>query len=324
MSDLQPGKTVEIAPGVQRLVAPNASMMTGPGTNTYLLGDPVIAVIDPGPNDASHLAAIQRAAPEIELIFVTHTHADHSSGAATLARLTGGRLVGRNPPRDGHQDETFVSQLQPHRDQCFPLSCGTLRAIDTPGHASNHVCYLFEEEGLLFSGDHVLDGVTPVIIPPDGDMAAYLESLRRLKSYAPIAIAPGHGNVLHSPIKVMDGIIAHREKREAKVVAALQRLGRGTLSELLPFVYDDVPPQLHALARLSLEAHLIKLEREARCARGDWGAAQSAHAALAEAAGGGLHVLARESELHTGARVNESHDKVRDSEIWLDLSSKRA
>jgi glyoxylase-like metal-dependent hydrolase (beta-lactamase superfamily II) len=265
MNDLIPGRPVRIASGVQRLVAPNASMMTGPGTNTYLLGDPPFAVIDPGPDDPRHLETIKREAPGLELIFVTHTHPDHSSGAKSLAQDTGATLVGRTPPRDGRQDETFAPDLQPHRDQCFPLAFGMLRAIDTPGHASNHVCYFYEDEALLFTGDHVLEGVTPVIIPPDGDMAAYLESLRRLKSYAPEAIAPGHGHVIQSPIAAIDQVIAHREKREAKVAAALRGIGRGTLDTLIPLVYDDVRPELHKIARLTLEAHLIKLTREGRC-----------------------------------------------------------
>jgi glyoxylase-like metal-dependent hydrolase (beta-lactamase superfamily II) len=265
MSDLTPGRPVRIASGVQRLVAPNASMMTGPGTNTYLLGDPPFAVIDPGPDDEQHLAAIRRAAPHLELIFVTHTHSDHSLGVKPLAAATGATIVGRTPPQDGRQDETFEPHLQPHRDQCFPLAFGMLRAIDTPGHASNHICYFYDDESLLFTGDHVLEGITPVIIPPDGDMAAYLESLRRLKSYAPEAIAPGHGHVIQSPIKAIDQLIAHREKREAKVAAALREAGGGTLDTLLPLVYDDVRPELHKIARLTLEAHLIKLTREGRC-----------------------------------------------------------
>jgi glyoxylase-like metal-dependent hydrolase (beta-lactamase superfamily II) len=262
--DLTPGRPVRIAPAVQRLVAPNASMMTGPGTNTYLLGDPPFGVIDPGPDDAGHLATIQRHAPGLELIFITHTHGDHSTGAKALAAATGAKLVGRKPPNDGRQDETFAPDLQPHRDQCFPLAFGMLRAIDTPGHASNHICYFYEDEALLFTGDHVLEGITPVIIPPDGDMAAYLEALRRLKSYAPQAIAPGHGRVIQSPIAAIDALIAHREKREAKVVAALRKVGTGTLDTLIPLVYDDVKPELHNLARLTLEAHLIKLAREGR------------------------------------------------------------
>jgi glyoxylase-like metal-dependent hydrolase (beta-lactamase superfamily II) len=142
-----------------------------------------------------------------------------------------------------------------------------LRAIHTPGHASNHVCYLVEGSLLLFSGDHVLDGVTPVILAPDGDMAAYLDALHRLKTYGPRAIAPGHGRVLTNPIETIDGVIAHRAKREAKVLGVLTSMGRGTTDELLPKVYSDVKPQLLRIARLSLEAHLIKLEREGRAGR---------------------------------------------------------
>ena len=160
-----------------------------------------------------------------------------------------------------------MPDIEPQREQTFALPHATLRSIDTPGHASNHVCYLLQEQGLLFSGDHILDGVTPVIIPSDGAVADYLESLRRLKTYPLKAIAPGHGRVLPEPLAVIDGIIAHRERREAKVQRTLAGLGAGTLDELLPGVYDDVRPELLTLARMSLEAHLIKLEREGYCRR---------------------------------------------------------
>jgi glyoxylase-like metal-dependent hydrolase (beta-lactamase superfamily II) len=270
MSEFEPGRLVRVALAVQRLVAPNPSLLTGPGTNTYLLGDPPSAVIDPGPADETHVAAIVRSAPALALILATHTHPDHSPAAAALARLTGARVVGRAAPGDGRQDLTFSADIQPERDQRFQIvGAGALRAIDTPGHASNHVCYLLEQEGMLFSGDHILDGVTPVIIPPDGIMADYLESLRRLRRLPLRTIAPGHGRVLQEPHAVIDGIIAHREEREAKVLRALKRIGRGTLEQLLPYVYDDVRPELHALARFSLEAHLIKLEQSGLCARDD-------------------------------------------------------
>ena len=183
-----------IAPGVQRLLAPNASMMTGPGTNTWLLGDPPVAVLDPGPDIPSHVEAILAAAPRLETIFVTHTHPDHSPAAATLKARCGARLVGRPAPRDGRQDEHFVPDVIPARDGIFAAGSLRLRAIDTPGHASNHVCWLLEGAGLLFSGDHILEGVTPVIPVPDGDLAAYLEALERLKRYPLRAIAPGHGS----------------------------------------------------------------------------------------------------------------------------------
>ncbi|HEX7416570.1 MAG TPA: MBL fold metallo-hydrolase, partial [Steroidobacteraceae bacterium] len=180
---------------------------------------------------------------------------------------SGARLIGRSAPAGARQDASFNPQHVPARDEQFRLGAATLRAIDTPGHASNHVCYLLEQEGLLFSGDHVLDGVTPVILAPDGDMTDYLESLRRLKSYPLVAIAPGHGGVLAQPFTVIDSIIAHRGAREAKVVAALARLAAPTTDELLASVYDDVSPRLHEFARCTLEAHLLKLEREGRCRR---------------------------------------------------------
>ncbi len=290
--DLQPGRLVRISPTVQRIVAPNASLMTGPGTNSYVLGSPPVAVLDPGPDDPAHLARLHAAAPQLRFVFVTHTHRDHSCGARALANATGAAIVGLPPPSDGLQDMSCVPSIPARHDTVFRLAADAsaddsgqvarsdgaaaagraiqahspiqLRAIHTPGHASNHVCFLLEEEGLLFSGDHVLDGVTPVILPPDGDMAAYLESLERLKRYHPNAIAPGHGRVLGDPASVIDGIIAHRARREAKVLAVLNAVGRGALEELLPRVYDDVRPELLPIARYSLEAHLIKLQREGR------------------------------------------------------------
>jgi len=282
---LTPGVLVRISADVQRLTASNASLMTGPGTNTYLLGDPPVAVLDPGPDDAAHLSLLVQAAPRLRFVFVTHTHRDHSCGARSLAAATGAPIVGLRPPADGRQDDSCVPDLQPANDHLFVLSplrgaetppadsskqaasAPRLRAIHTPGHASNHVCYLLEEEGLLFSGDHVLDGVTPVILAPDGDMSAYIDSLQRLKRYPLRAIAPGHGRVLQDPIDVIDKVIAHRGRREAKVLSVLDALGRAGLADLLPRVYDDVRPELLPIARLTLEAHLIKLAREGRSAR---------------------------------------------------------
>ena len=267
MSVFEPGRLVSVAPGVQRLVAPNPSLMTGPGTNTYLLGEPVTAVVDPGPLDDAHLAAVIRAAPRLELVLVTHTHPDHSCGAMRLAELTGARLVGRAPPLHGHQDRSFSPDIDPaDMDHVLPAR-GALRALETPGHASNHVCYLLVAEGLLFSGDHILDGVTPVIAPPDGDMAQYVDSLRRLARLELRAIAPGHGRVLERPLEVIEGIIDHRQRREARVLSALAQRRQAAIDELLAPVYADVRPELHALARQSLEAHLIKLAHEGRCRR---------------------------------------------------------
>jgi glyoxylase-like metal-dependent hydrolase (beta-lactamase superfamily II) len=303
--DLRPGRLVRLSARVQRLVAPNASLMTGPGTNSYVLGDPAVAVLDPGPDDPAHLERLRQAAPGLRFVFVTHTHRDHACGARALADAAGAPIVGRPPPSDGLQDLSCVPSIEARHDSVFELNGRSgdagaagaashaihspdltrLRAIHTPGHASNHVCFLLEEEGLLFSGDHVLDGVTPVILPPDGDMAAYLHSLELLKRYEPRAIAPGHGRVLGEPLRVIDGIVAHRGRREAKVLAVLGAVGQGEIDVLLPKVYDDVRVELLPIARYSLEAHLIKLEREGRATRTRevWSpSAAAAHSAAGE------------------------------------------
>ncbi len=262
--DLTPGLPQRIAPRAWRLVAPNASAMTGPGTNTYLLGDPPVAVLDPGPDDPAHLAAILAVVPRPQQVFVTHTHRDHSPLATRLAVHSGARLFGRRPPGDGRQDLSFEPAHEPVRDETFEVGGCRLRAIDTPGHASNHVCWLLEPDGLLFTGDHLLDGVTPVILAPDGDMTDYLDSLERLRGYALSRLAPGHGRVLQSPYAVIDQVVAHRLRREAMVAAALASAGEASVDELVAVVYRGLGPELQRFARLSLLAHLIKLGREQR------------------------------------------------------------
>lgn len=263
-AELTPGVPRRIAPGVWRLVAPNASAMTGPGTNTYLLGDPPCAVLDPGPDDPAHLAAILALVPRPSHVFVTHTHRDHSPLAARLAGRFSTVQVGRCPPDDGRQDLSFVPAREPSRDEVFEVDGLRLRAIDTPGHASNHVCWLLETESLLFTGDHLLDGVTPVILAPDGNMSDYLDSLRRLRGYALQRLAPGHGRVLEQPYELIDQVIAHRLRREAAVLAALVRLREASVDELLPVVYPGLDAELQRFARLSLLAHLIRLGRDQR------------------------------------------------------------
>jgi glyoxylase-like metal-dependent hydrolase (beta-lactamase superfamily II) len=269
-NQLIPGKAVAIADGVRRIVAGNAGMMTGPGTNTYLLGTGEIAVLDPGPDEPRHLDAILAAAgAPIRWIIVTHTHADHSPLASRLAELTGARVSGLPPPGDGRQDATFEPRHLPRDGERLSLGDQELVAIHTPGHASNCVCYLLEREGLLFTGDHVLEGVSPVILPPDGDMSAYLRSLEKLKSYDFERIAPGHGGVMGRGKDVLAALHAHRLAREEKILGALRRMGAATLDELTPAVYDDVPAERHRWARLTLEAHLIKLAGEGRAGDAD-------------------------------------------------------
>ncbi|HSQ72154.1 MAG TPA: MBL fold metallo-hydrolase, partial [Rubrivivax sp.] len=172
-------------------------------------------------------------------------------------------VSGRIAAHPQWQDKSFAPDVEPRHGDRLPLGPGsTLRVIHTPGHASNHLCYLLEEERLLFTGDHVMQGSTVVINPPDGDMAAYLQALRMLLEEDLQWLAPGHGFLVAEPHAVLRALIAHRLKREAKVTVALRQAGPASLDDLLPRVYDDVPAALHAMARRSLLAHLLKLRGE--------------------------------------------------------------
>lgn len=259
-----PGRLDRVAPLLARLTAPNPGVMTGPGTNTYLVGEGDLAVVDPGPDDEDHLRAVRDAAAAlggaIRWVLVTHTHRDHAPGAARLASWTGAEVVGFGPS-DGFRPDRAVGDGWILEGASFRL-----RALHTPGHASDHLCWLLEGSGILLSGDHVMDGVTVVIAPPDGDMAAYMANLRRLLEVEPplSAIAPGHGRLLDRPVDVVGAVLAHRLAREERVAAALAASGRSTVDELVGRVYADVSPELHGIARSSLWAHLRKLAAEGR------------------------------------------------------------
>lgn len=258
----------QLAPAVRRLVAPNPSMMTGPGTNTYFFGRDEIAVLDPGPIIESHLQSIQdMAGAPIKWILVTHTHPDHSPAALELAKLTGAELLGRPAPDGEHQDKTFVPDRLLEDGDRVSIDGVEIEAIQTPGHASNHVCYRQCELDWVFTGDHVIDGSTVVIDPPDGNMKHYLQSLSRLKELQCAALAPGHGEVIDDPRTVIDWIIEHRLEREAKVVAALSSNPGLSSLELVPHVYKDVDKKLYGWAERSLLAHLLKLEHDGAVAQ---------------------------------------------------------
>ncbi len=277
MRSIIPGTCVSLGAGVRRIVAGNAGLMTGPGTNTYLFGEREVAVLDPGPDDTRHLQAILAAAGgAVRWIVATHSHPDHSPLVRRLAERTGARIIGLPPPDDGRQDTTFAPQHLPGDGERLPLGDVSLVAIHTPGHASNCVCYLLQSERLLFTGDHVLEGVSPVILAPDGDMSAYLQSLGKLDAYDFERIAPGHGDIMDRGKQILSALRAHRMAREEKVLRTLSRLGSATLDELTPAVYDDVAVERHPWARLTLEAHLIKLARESRAGEcgGIWRLAQ--------------------------------------------------
>jgi len=234
--------------------------MTGPGTNTYLFGTSAIAVVDPGPNLEDHIERIeQTAGAAIRWILVTHTHPDHSPAAMPLATRTGAEVLGIPAPKGEQQDMTFSPDRVLADGDALETEEFRLEAVHTPGHASNHLCYLHAETDWLVTGDQVIDGSTVVINPPDGNMKAYIESLRRLKNMNSGALLPGHGERIDDPIRAIDWIIDHRLEREAKVLAALQANPGSSPQDLVPQVYQDVPEHLFGLAERSLLAHLLKL-----------------------------------------------------------------
>jgi glyoxylase-like metal-dependent hydrolase (beta-lactamase superfamily II) len=255
---LVPGVASALSPMVRRVLAPNPGVMTGPGTNTYLVGIDEVAVIDPGIDDAGHLDAIVGCGGDrIRWILCTHTHPDHSPGAAGLKERTGAPVLAF-ASRDGLVvDDTITEGFRIEATE-FRLT-----ALHTPGHASNHLCYLLEEERLLFSGDHIMQGSTVVIAPPDGDMAAYLDSLERLKKLRLKAIAPGHGHLIDDPNAVIDGYISHRLDREQHVIGRLQA-GDTTVADIAGNIYVDLIDELVPRSRQTVHAHLRKLAAEGR------------------------------------------------------------
>ena len=258
---VQAGEVQELAPGVRRLTAPNPGMMTGPGTNTYLIGTESVAVIDPGPVIDSHLQMIVDHA-DVRWIIATHTHPDHSPGTVRLVEMTGATVIGMPAPEGPHQDSTFRPDHIPMDGESLVGPDFELQLLHTPGHASNHLCILHTGTQWLMTGDHVMAGSTVVIDPPDGDMRDYLASLRRLRELPLNGILPGHGPLLPQPIEVIDWIVSHRLEREGQVVAAVEQNPGFTSHQLVPIVYLDVGEHLFDLAERSLLAHLIKLERD--------------------------------------------------------------
>lgn len=260
------GVASALSPMVRRIVCANPSVMTGPGTNTYLVGIDEIAVIDPGPDDPVHLDAIAGCGGDrIRWILLTHTHEDHAPGTKGLQERTGAEVLGYATKLP---DGLRVDRSLQDRDVVEATEY-RLQALHTPGHASDHLCFLLQEERTLFTGDHIMEGSTVVVAPPDGDMSAYLASLEGLKRIRPPlkAIAPGHGHVIEDPYKVIDGYISHRQEREQEVVDALEAAGKATIGELVQTIYAEVPVDLHPIAAYSVWAHLRKLSDDGR-ARG--------------------------------------------------------
>ena len=289
----QSERPVPLLKNVQRLTAPNPGFMTGPGTNSYLVGDPATGhiAIDPGPDDEGHIQRLWRAAGgDLRAIVCTHSHPDHSPGAARLQALctAAGRqtppILGLPSAPTSRENSRFVPERALTDGERLTLSAPdgtahTLQVVCTPGHAANHVCLLLEEDGLLFSGDHILNGSTTVIDPPDGNMGDYLDSLAKLDrlcaQHGVHFILPAHGHVLgdHPRSAEQPGspehggaraaiahLKAHRLAREAKVAHAMQAVPGGTMDDWVKIAYDDVPERLWPVAKRSMLAHVEHIQ----------------------------------------------------------------
>ncbi len=283
--DWQTERAVPLLNNVMRLTAPNPGVMTGPGTNSYMVGDPRTGyiVIDPGPLDTDHLDKLYRATGgSIRMIVCTHSHPDHSPGARPLQAMCTATppILGLSSAPTARAASAFVpdrelingellslSEYAPEADSLYNSS-HTLQVIHTPGHAANHLCLWLQQDGLLFSGDHVLNGSTTVIDPPDGDMNDYLASLDLLISVCRAQqvkyILPAHGYVIGGPqeeaLAALLRLKQHRLQREAKVVRAMQTQPQGSLDDWLPMVYADVPERMWPVAKRSLMAHIARIE----------------------------------------------------------------
>jgi glyoxylase-like metal-dependent hydrolase (beta-lactamase superfamily II) len=240
---------------IRGITAPNPGVFTLDGTRTYLLGE--TAVIDPGPAIDSHVEAIRAAMPRLETIFVTHRHADHAPAAIPLKRATRARIVAPLPDAD----------VRVQGGETFAIEDTMIEVIATPGHTSEHVCYL-TAGGDLFTGDTILGAGTTAIFPPDGNMGDYLRTLHALRARQPRRIWPGHGPTRDDAVSLIDEYIAHRLERERQVVALLAE-GAKSIPEMRARIYPDLDERLTGAAEIQLGAHLGKLQEEGRIERHD-------------------------------------------------------
>jgi glyoxylase-like metal-dependent hydrolase (beta-lactamase superfamily II) len=269
MAHLPTGIVERAHPLVRRVLAGNPSAFTFTGTQTYIVGRGEVAVIDPGPDDPDHVEALLRAVEgeRVAAILCTHTHRDHSPASRTLAVATGAPIVGCAPlafEDDGPRaDASFDFDYAPDRvladGEAVAADGWTLRAVATPGHTSNHLCFALEEAGILFTGDHVMGWSTTVVSPPDGDMSAYMASLDKLRTRPDSVYLPAHGPAVEDPQGHIERLIAHRRGREAQILAHLDA-GRVEIAAMVPDMYADVDPGLHPAAARSVLAHLLDLE----------------------------------------------------------------
>jgi glyoxylase-like metal-dependent hydrolase (beta-lactamase superfamily II) len=259
----------QLSPLVRCLTAPNPSPFTYEGTQTFIVGKTELAIIDPGPDLPEHVDAILGvvAGRLVTAILCTHTHRDHSPAAQALKEATGAPIIGCAPLTMGDEGPRADAAFDPDYTPDHVLSGGealageawTLEAVATPGHTSNHLCFALPEEQALFTGDHVMGWSTTIVSPPDGDMSAYMQSLRRLLARNDRLYYPGHGPTVERPHELVQRLIDHRRQREGEIVQQL-RQGAGRVAQMVPHIYKDVDPGLHPAAGRSVLAHLLDLE----------------------------------------------------------------
>ena len=260
---------MRLSPLVSRVLAPNPSPFTYQGTQSYVVGAADVAVIDPGPSDDRHIAALVDAIEgrEVLAIMCTHTHRDHSPAARILAEMSGAPIIGcaaLTMDDDGPRaDAAFDADYQPDRvladGEQVAGSGWTLTALATPGHTSNHLCYGLAEEMALFTGDHVMGWSTSVVSPPDGDMSDYLQSLERLVARDDAIYYPAHGEAITEPQRFARGMLGHRRMREGQILRHLERNGPSAIADMVQAMYAGIGPHLHGAAGRSVLAHLIDL-----------------------------------------------------------------
>lgn len=271
------GRPVEVAPGLIRLTAPNASPMTFTGTNTYVVGRDELVVIDPGPADERHHEALTRTIDgrPVEFILVTHTHLDHSGLCDALKSRTGAPIVAEGPHRtarplaaneinrlDAAADHAFRPDRTLQDGETLATAAGRITGIATPGHTANHMAFALEETGILFSGDHVMSWSTSIVAPPDGRMADYMGSLDKLLTRSDTLYLPGHGGPITKPLAFVRAMRTHRRMREQAILERV-RAGDRTIPDIVRAIYRSTPVALHGAAALSVFAHLENL-----CERG--------------------------------------------------------
>ena len=262
------GETVEVFPGVSRLTAKNPGPFTFYGTNSYLVGENELAVIDPGPENDEHFDALMRAigGRSVSHILVSHTHRDHSPLAARLSNATGALVYAQGPhrpartpptgtPLDNSADTAFVPDVALADGALISGDGWTLRTVLTPGHAANHAAFALEGAGLLFSADHVMAWSTTIVAPHDGSMSDYMASLDKLIDRDDALLLPGHGGPVKNPHDYLRGLKAHRLARESAILECLRR-GDRSIDAMVRTIYRDIDPKMHGAAALSVLAHL--------------------------------------------------------------------